>query len=97
MYKSYKVTLSTTTPKLLFGTPAYATSNIPSIGDTNDPVPVMIVNTSTHTIHIGSDATATCVFPVASKSSIPFGVIGESALYGYSPTGAASVYVLIGR
>lgn len=98
MYISKKITLDTTsTPKLLFATTSFATSNIHAGGSPQDPIPVQILNASTHTITIGSSTAATCVYPLAKQSSISFGIIGQDALYALSTTGTQAVYVLIGR
>lgn len=79
---------STTAPKRLFTV----------TGSVTDPTPVVIYNPSTKTILLGSSTKTTCSYPLPSKSSISFGVIGSDSIYARLTTaGAVSVNVLIGR
>lgn len=85
MFKCTVVSVtSETVPKLIFTILASA----------NSPAAVDVYNNGTTTIYIGGKTTTDCLRPLAKKTSIQFGIIGQSSLYA-KKSGATSVTVIV--
>ena len=101
MYRAFKVTLKKTTktvPKLLFGTTTTG-GRIKNLGSAQDPVPIVIKNSSaTFTILVGASTKTECIFPVKPGTTISFGIISGDSIYARATgTHTVTVYVLVGR
>ena len=88
MFKSSVVTVtSITVPVEVFATD----------GNANQPVPIQIYNPSANTVLIGGSTKAACGYPLLTKESISFGIIGGNSLYArLTVAGTIALVVLIG-
>jgi hypothetical protein len=98
-FSSRQITLvaSTITPLLVLGTGTGTTfKNVQ--GSVQDPLPVIVQNTSATTAYIGGpDVSATNGFPLATNQSLPMALYNPSEIpYAFS-TGAPVLAVLCGR